>query len=203
MITKKDFSGGLNGIPQFEDRKKMWSSLKLEEITHNFSKTRHYIKALQQVYTNGNVTFLAYQVQENEIFNWYASRNSFHEMGLFENFWKLSQNQKHIAVELGDFNFYSQDVFSYSSPFTLGGELASTLYHGGAYEKHHKGAVDAKDLADQAALEIHNNEYENTLVFTTHLPWSNYFFDIAWDSTWVIINKKMRRIFCILATDTD
>lgn len=108
-----------------------------------------------------------------------------------------------IPQKLDDLNFYRSDLFEWSSPFVLGGFLAWSLFSGGAYERHAAGAVDAKRLGDGAAGEMVCDDYESTPVFMANVAWSDFFMDVAWDSTWVVIDAKRRLVHVILATDTD
>ena len=87
MIEVKEFTGGINGLPQFQDRKQMWDTLSFGLVKDKYPQTHVYINALREVFDNGAVEFRAFSVPENEVFDWYASRNQFHEMGFFKQFW--------------------------------------------------------------------------------------------------------------------
>jgi hypothetical protein len=83
------------------------------------------------------------------------------------------------------------------------GSLAWVLAKGGAYKRHAQGSMDAKRLADDAADELIATDYDGSLLFSSNAPWSDFFFDVAWDYTWVLIHPSQKRIHVLLATDTD
>lgn len=197
-------SGGINSLPSFEDRKQMWDTLKFVPITDGFPHTKIYIDALRRVYVNGDVRFGAFGIPVHDVFDWYLSRNQVHNLGFFEHFWQSPVVYQEFPYKLKDYNAYSVDVFAWSNPFILGGELACTLSYGGAYQRHANGPVHAKTLGDAVALEWIGEDYDDVLVYTGHhFAWSEFFLDVAWDCTWVAINKKRRHIYVIIATDTD
>lgn len=75
MIEVREFTGGLNGLPQFEDRKQMWDTLSFGLVEEEYLQTQTYISALRKVFDNGAVEFRAFTVPDHEVFDWYTSRN--------------------------------------------------------------------------------------------------------------------------------
>ena len=203
MIEVKEFTGGVNGLPQFQDRKQMWETLSFGLVEDEYPQTQAYINALREVFDNGAVEFRAFSVPEHEVFDWYASRNQFHEMGFFKEFWSSPTVKQEFPYQLNDYNFFSHDLFDWSSPFLFGGLLAWALSSGGAYHRHPLGPVDAKMKGDAVARELVGDAYDEVLLFQSHAPWSTFFWDVAWDYTWIVINKEHRHIYVIIATDTD
>jgi hypothetical protein len=64
-------------------------------------------------------------------------------------------------------------------------------------------ARSAMEIAGQAAESLLAGNFQGPLVFVSCLPWSSFFYDVAWDYTWLIIRPADCRIEVILATDTD
>ena len=190
-------------VPQINDVLKMWQAIAISQKEDISPSVLKYIEALKKVYLNGNVLYSQFFVPENDIFDWYASRNRFHEMGFFEKFWHTDTVKTAFPFELADLNFYDEKIFKWSSPFVLGGSMAWVLSSGGPYERHAAGPVDAKNIADEAAADLIQNQYDDILVYEAHCAWSDFYMDIAWDCTWVIVDKTSRRIHVLMATDTD
>lgn len=189
--------------PQFADRKQMWSNLEVEPQAPSAS-AEEYVAALERVYSNGSVRIGTFLVHESKTFDWYLSRNQLHEMGFFERFWRVDGVAEFMPDALRDLNFSALDgVFQPSSPFLLGGSLAWTLAQGGAYEKHPGGPVHAKQLGDQLAADWIADRYDDILVYESHWAWSEFFLDVAWDHSWVVVNKLKRLVHIVCATDTD
>jgi hypothetical protein len=41
------------------------------------------------------------------------------------------------------------------------------------------------------------------VILRSHSRWNAWFFDVAWDHTFVILDKKHQRLSLLLITDTD
>ncbi len=53
MIEPKDYLGGVNGIPQFNDRNEMWEKLKVTRHESHLPSVIEYINVLKKNYING------------------------------------------------------------------------------------------------------------------------------------------------------
>lgn len=47
------------------------------------------------------------------------------------------------------------------------------------------------------------DRYEDIIVFESHAPWTDWFYDVAWDVTWMVLDSKECKMWLICATDTD
>jgi hypothetical protein len=103
--------------------------------------------------------------------------------------------------QLIEYNDYTRDIFVWSSPLLLAGSIARALAEGGAYAK--LPGIRAKQLGDAFAHRLLQDRYEDFLLFESGVAWSNFFHDIAWDGTWVLIDKRNHLIHILMATDTD
>lgn len=203
MDSENKFEDVENRIPEFADRQEMWAKLKVERVSGESSSLQEYANAIRAVYVNGAVRCAIFRVAPHNVFDWYASRNQFHEMGFFSDFWKLAAVKSILDGRVRDLNFFDHSVFAWSSPFLLGGRLAEALAAGGAYQRHRQGCADAKRLGEAAAVELIHDDYDQTLVYESHVAWADFFCDVAWDRTWLIFNKQARLLTLIIATDSD
>lgn len=201
MIEIKEYSGGKNGIPQFEDRKAMWDSLQIDLVSAKNPAIEEYASHLGKYYANGNVKYGCFKLGDSEVLDWYCSRNQLKEM-LF--FWKVWEKEPIKSFfKLSEIDEESNKDFEWSSPFVLGGSLAWVLDNGGPYTKPNWGGEKSKKVGEKAAQELIANDYEDSLVLVNHVAWCSFFFDVAWDYTWVVLNKKTRLLHILMATDTD
>ena len=201
MLEIKEYSGGINGIPQFEDRKAMWESLRIEFLSAERIAISDYVAHLGKYYSNGCVKYGCFKLGDSEVLDWYCSRNQLKEL-LF--FWKIwEQEPIKSFFKLREIDEDSNREFEWSSPFVLGGSLAWVLDCGGPYKKPSWDGAKSKELGEEAALELIENDYEESLVFKSHSAWCGFFFDVAWNYTWVVLNKKTRLLHILMATDTD
>lgn len=105
------------------------------------------------------------------------------------------------------------DPFPVSSPpefpasscrtLTLDGELAATLWHGGAYHRFSGSAAEAKQLASSAVYELIQDRHEDFRVFYSDEAWTSWFLDIAWDRTWLLIDDSRLEATLLCLTDSD
>lgn len=190
-------------LPQFEDRARLWAELELEVRTPAAAAVTVYCDYLRHAYSNGEVRFQTFHVGPHLVFDWYASRNQVHEMGFFGKIWSLQPVAAMMPERPHDLNFYSTEVFSGSTPFVLGGTLASVLAFGGAYGRHEPGSLHASHVSDAAARAMICDRFDDILVYETHRAWSPFFRDVAWDYTWVVLDKRERLLHILCATDAD
>jgi hypothetical protein len=162
-----------------------------------------YCDHLRRVYTNGEVRFQTFRIHPHPIFDWYASRNQLHEMGFFGKIWSVPPIAAMMPEPPLDLNFYSHEVFAGSSPFLLGGVLATVLGLGGAYGRHDPGPPHAKKAGEAAGLALNCDRYDDVLVYESHVAWSPFFRDVAWDFSCVVVDKLQRLLHVLCATDTD
>ncbi len=201
MIEVKEFAEGLNGIPQFPDRKKMWGSLHIEVIPTVPAATRKYVEHLDTIYSNGFAKYGCFWLGESELLDWYCSRGQFKELRFFENIWAQEPVKSYFGIDKIDGQSNTQ--FTASSPFVLGGSLAWVLDSGGAYGKPSWSGAESKRLGEAAAIELIASDYKNSVVFNSNYGWCNLFYHVAWDYTLVVLNKKERLLHLLIATDTD
>jgi hypothetical protein len=86
---------------------------------------------------------------------------------------------------------------------TLAGELASALVHGGAYIRFKGSSAAAFQLAQAGLVDLVGDRHESFRVFESHAPWTPWFFDIAWDQTWILADYERLEVSILCKTDTD
>jgi hypothetical protein len=107
------------------------------------------------------------------------------------------------TLNLKKVNEDSYKSFEMISAFSLGGSMAEAIKWGGAYLKTNFHGFEIKKIGENAATELLKNNFDDTIVCSSNEPWCDFFFDVAWDFTWVVINKSNRNMHIIMATDTD
>lgn len=85
----------------------------------------------------------------------------------------------------------------------LDGSIAAQILWGGAYERFKERPVVAKQLANDVCQYMFQDQYEHIKVFESYHPWTDWFYDVAWDVTWMVLDSKERKLWLICATDTD
>jgi hypothetical protein len=189
-------------IPNHEERQAMWAAIDFTPITKPFPAIQMYLDELRPLYANGSVEHAAFTVPQHPILDWYLTRNQLHEVGLFERLWMSPSIAVRFPYPLKDLNFFDPKIFSFCSPFLLGGGLAWLLSNGGAYHTFVKDGKEAKRIGEEAAWELLGGDYDTALAYESSLPWSSYFLDIC-DHTFVVLDRSRGIIHTLLSTDTD
>lgn len=82
-------------------------------------------------------------------------------------------------------------------------EIARPLQQGGAYENYKGSTEDALRLARKFVRAAGGDDPGGALIFSTFAAWSPWFFDVAWDGTWLWLNRTTGVFTVFLKTDTD
>ena len=56
---------------------------------------------------------------------------------------------------------------------------------------------------EAAARALICDRFDDILVYETRRAWSPFFHDVAWDFSWVVVDKRERLLHLLCATDTD
>ena len=93
--------------------------------------------------------------------------------------------------------------FAQTSSLILDGQVAERLVFGGAYREFIGTPKQAKDLAQQFTQCIFGDRYSDVKIYTSHDSWCDWFHDVAWDTTWLIFDQPMSKLWIVCVTDTD
>ena len=191
--------------PSVADCQRMWEEIDFPHLTDQlYPKVMAYVQALEQIYVNGSVEFSTFAMPMHPTFDWYCSRSALHDMGFFQNFWSTPSVKQMFPFKIKpDIDLSAAGVFVYTETDALGETLASALTYGGAYQTHAAGPMDATAKGEAAAKELIGTQGDQVRVYTCQLPWCDFFWDVLWDWTWVIIDPAARRIHLLCTTDSD
>lgn len=97
----------------------------------------------------------------------------------------------------------SRAVFHWISSLAMEGELATILLHGGAY-KRFEGTIDeAREIGKGVVVAMLADRILNCCVAVSGKAWNSWFFDVAWDSTFIICDHPTNAYWLMCITDTD
>jgi hypothetical protein len=82
-------------------------------------------------------------------------------------------------------------------------DLASALLHGGAYRHFPGPAADALEVVSTGLADLMGRRRQHFRVFQSHAPWTPWFFDVAWDHTWILADYQRLEASVLCMTDTD
>lgn len=188
--------------PRAEDIASSHRTLGFRPVTIEAPATAKLIRAFDNVLTHGGARLATFAVDYADgTAHWFLSRNRFEEYGFVEQLLRSDA----FAESLPDFVPVdpSDEDFSESSPLLLDEELAGALVWGGAYGRFDGPQAEAKRLGIEVSEELIGGRYEEFRVDRSFVAWSDWFGAVAWDKTWLITDKRQRRVTLICLTDED
>ncbi len=158
--------------------------------------------ALDAAHVNGGAGFARFEFADDPCLRWFVSRNRFDEIAFKEHLLTSGALRAHLpgleipaALEPVKWEWWSS--------YLLAGDWARSLMQGGAYGKFQEGARKAIETGEKACAELFGDRHEEVMVFRTGAAWSGWFYNVAWDMTWVGIDKRERKAWLLCLTDTD
>jgi hypothetical protein len=188
--------------PDFVARQKLWEKAVFEADTLSSPIVDELLRELGNTHVNGGALFGRFCFLDDPVIHWFISRNRFDELDFFEHF-LTSDAVREVLPSLKAPASLNSIKWEWWSPYLLGGDLARTLMFGGAYRKYEKGGRSAKDLGEGVCSDLFGDRFEDVRVLRTGDAWSGWFRKIAWDMTWVGVDKRDLKIWVLCLTDTD
>ena len=186
--------------PTHSQIRTMWETLDVQQAVDFHPEELTYLDAVRSTHVNGGALLYCFRIGEDFCFDWFAARNRLPE--IFYAFLNLP-TVLNAAPELLADATDPEVSQKWGMPFVLEGELTATLVSGGAYEKFAGTACEAKALAKDFCSAVFANRYDDVEIYSTCKPWSSWFFDVAWDGTYAILDKRNRQLWLLAITDMD
>jgi hypothetical protein len=82
-------------------------------------------------------------------------------------------------------------------------DLAKLIRNGGAYREFHATAGEEHRLVRRFISAISDERKQDTYCWVNYAPWTDWFFDVAWDCTFFWYNPQTGVATNLLITDTD
>jgi hypothetical protein len=149
-----------------------------------------YLLAMRHVYANGGIELSIFDLADSDAaFDVFAASDDLEKIDF--------PNQVPLLAGLAP--ALSPNFTRLTEP--LEDALALMLIHGGAsattvYQ-------DADELADAFCAALFAEASLSITHYVSHAPWSPYFYDVAWDYSYLSIDREKRRVYLLRATDTD
>ncbi|GGE57351.1 hypothetical protein [Priestia taiwanensis] len=154
-----------------------------------------------RTHVNGGVIIECFQIHNEEVLHTpdFIEENAAYFMSIL-----TSEDIKAAIPQLyKGCHSYFQPTFTPCCQFTVDGGIARSIYCGGAYERFYGTPKEAKKLAEKLCDVMFEDRLFDIEAYKTNEAWCSWFYDVAWDDTWFIIDKKLKRFWLICITDTD
>lgn len=189
--------------PTVAQSEAMWDEISFTPVGYQEPAIDQVLQILRETRINGNAMMVCFDVSVHPVFDWFTSRNRLEEIDFFSHFLTHpSIIEQFPGLEVNAAQL-ANATFSWGSAFTLDGELAELMVGGGAYKEFEGSPAQAKKLGQQFCQAIFGERYLEIQIYQTNDAWSDWFFNIAWDSTYIILDKRYRRIWLLCTTDFD
>lgn len=189
----------------YSNPRKIWDEVRFALETFEDPRIDQCLYALRQTRVNGGARLGGFRVSEHKGFDWFASRNRLDEIDFFEHF----LNSPIVSSLLPDTGRPEdkEDLqwppnFEWGSPFTFDGEIAERLALGGCYATFPGMPTEAVELARSFRGAVFGERYTEVRPYRSFDRWHPWFHYVE-HSTWLLIDKRYRRLWLLCLTDTD
>ncbi|KAA6464581.1 hypothetical protein DYQ86_01005 [Acidobacteria bacterium AB60] len=201
--------------PTREEAWKMCSEVALSLVRIQADPITQVLNRLRDSHSNGGAFLNAVLVGHSEVFDWFASRNRLLEFEILPRLLRRNEIRDSLPElriqadyvsdhETDGCSFASSGGFKFDNPFLLDGQLAQSLFAGGAYPPSTKiEGKTAKRLAMEFCEVIFDQRYEDVSLYSSYEAWTPWFAGIAWDWTAVLFDKRTRTLWILAVTDED
>ncbi len=115
----------------------------------------------------------------------------------------LTENIKQLVPTIEKHNF-TKHIFGISSLYNFVGNFSSLLSFGGAYTRGSKlKPIDLINSVNDFIEEFIPSGYMNYDYYFITESWNPWFSKVAWDYTFLIVNRNRLEVNLILITDSD
>ena len=160
------------------------------------------VDVFRAMLVNGGAHVAAFDVTDSdEVAAWFIRRNRA-EYGLADQLIRSAAFAEAMPA-VTSLGFVGTAGFERSRSLLLDGELACSLQWGGAYTHPDLPGAQAKALGSAFCDSLFGDRYDDVDVDYSSARWSHWFKGVAWDSTWVITDKRHRHLTVLCITDVD
>jgi hypothetical protein len=163
-----------------------------------------FLTAFAQVYVNGGVVLRSFRATNGTAFD-HALR---HDNRTMDQVFGAFLTRPSVASALPELQIHlpleRPPEFRWMSAFGVEGDLTHMLLVGGAYERFRGTVEQARTLSRRFMEALFGEELHRVgWAGGSPTPWTPWFFDIAWDATFVLQDQQMKRFVLLCMTDTD
>jgi hypothetical protein len=191
--------------PSYAAQRRMWAEVRFLPEPFGDPEIDECLNALRDTRINGGVRLGCYRVSEHQVFDYFAARNGLEEVRFFENFLALPAVGS-LLPDPGDpecaEDLQWPPAFEWGSSFTFDGEIAERLVWGGCYRAFPGTPPEAVEVARRFRGALYGERYTEVRPYRSFDRWHPWFHYVE-HTTWLLVDKRYRRIWLLCLTDTD
>jgi hypothetical protein len=200
MLSKPE---GLH-FPSIAEWRAMWAKMDAHLDPTPSPAADAMIDRIRQEYRNGDAFRATFLLDRHSVFDFLVAAGNYKFLEFPQRFFQLSGVRAALPKLKLDTAITQPALYESVDAFSLDGELARWLSFGGAYSTAgYMRPSEAKRMAMAACSEWFGERYDEVDAFCSGDAWTSFFHGIAWDSTWVVLDKRTRRVQFLCGTDAD
>jgi hypothetical protein len=188
--------------PSLADALGIWKQPVFTSAPIENASVEKLLTELCATHVNGGAVFGRFKFANIPNLHWFVSRNRFDEIHFIEHL--LCSDAFRVTLpQIKSPKTLEPIKWEWWSSYLIAGDWARTLMTGGAYEKFKRGGREALTIGERARFALFEDRFEDVQIFRAWVPWSDWYYDVAWDMTWVGIDKRDLTAWVLCLTDTD
>ncbi|GHU22843.1 hypothetical protein FACS1894172_07900 [Spirochaetia bacterium] len=192
-----------------KDINNIWKNIKIEPLNNWTNSANTLMEKINYTHCNGGIQLHKYKIIGAEDIIWSSTNNAlFSPINPLErnNFIETILKNNNLNIYRNDLEINNDDIKIkyleyYTDIYELSGILGRIMGYGGAYYKLEPEI--AWDTANKFVKDELGNRFEEYNMFIVNIKNAEWFYDIAWDITIIILGKIKNEIIFIDITDTD
>ena len=181
----------------------LWTEITYHSVTFADSRLDRYLTEIRSLYVNGGAYVECVEADDAVLFD-EALRNDLQGMR-----YRLASflGQPSVGISIHALGIPKQVPatldFRCIGRYQLEGALVETVLNGGLYHNYTGTAEVARALARDCADAICVEPFKAWDCYQIIGAWADAFFNIGWDSTFILCSGSQRRWLLLWMTDTD
>jgi hypothetical protein len=177
----------------------LWSNVHYAEQPLVDSRLQAYLEALRPLYVNGRVLLRCFQPTDSGAFL-SASRSDLRGLDYLLAAFLGAPTIQELLGELRIPAPLKLPRYHFYSAYEMEGALTVALLRGGAYRQYSGTEDEARQLSREFVTAIGHNYPQ---VFKIEGAWTGWFYDVAWDTSFLVYDPQHMRWWVLCMTDTD
>lgn len=190
--------------PGRDDVERVWETNTFDLVDPEVDAVDTYVESLSDTRPRGGARLCCVRIPDSETIDWYLANNALAEADFFT---ELLTSET-VTAALGiDADEDAAPTFTVESALSLDGVLAEQLVHGGSkpyadtIEQQYGACASAKRLARGFIDDVVEDRYEEVTAHRTREAWSDWFGEPWWNFTLVVVDRRYRWAWVLVATD--
>jgi len=180
-----------------------WEDISYHIVEIRSAKIDRLLSTIRQSHVNGGAICACFEADDAATFQNAAftdMRGADHPYHTFLKSPSVAEALPELKI-VRPFNVIPE--FKHTVALAMEGELTHVILAGGAYKCFQGSMAEARQISREFMEEIVEGRWLQQFVAISSTPWTEWFFDIAWDRTFIVCDHVAHRFWLICITDTD